>query len=165
MKPWLKFLACACGLLASASALADAHYSFKGFWPGQDDTLPRAGGASFELTLPEPFTVDTTIQASQMSSCQILSLECQKAFFIMDAAVLGIAQHHVPALALSNLTGLTTYYYFDGPAYTSSGSYANYYDFHPSVMVSVVPELSSYQTLLGGLLLLAGLGTLRRRQR
>jgi len=155
-------------------ALADpcqaATYSFTGFFgetlpPGQTDYT-----ATFDFTLPGVISLDTEIAASSMSDCSTHASACVGATFYMDAAAAGLDPEHPDwqAIALST-SSVTTYYYFEAPAFAVPGVHASVGVGNPGTLTvspSAVPEPGSPGLMLSALGLLLGVSTsLRRRDR
>lgn len=157
--------ALAAGLALSLQCQA-ATYSFSGFFgeplpPGDDYT------ATFTVSLASPVATDLTLDAGQLSNCATPRGHCTGVSFYVDAAAAGLAPDHPDweALALSNDHGYTIYYYFEDPAFTVDGVYAEQLNGASTLRVSdvsAVPEPASAAFAAAGLLLLAG--RLRRRR-
>jgi len=164
VKLFSKALACAAFALSTVSAHATVTYSFSGFFgetlpPGQTDY-----SATFELTLPDFITSNTTVLAGDMLSCSTHASPCVDATFYIDAKAEGFtADDGLQALVLST-SKVGTYYYFSAPAFTTVGTHSMFYPWNPAtltVTVAAVPEPETYAYLLGGL---AVLGFVRKRK-
>jgi len=142
-----------------------ATYSFTGFFgeslpPGQSDY-----SATFELTLPAPVTVDTTVLAAGLTSCMTHAEACTAVTFYVDASVAGLSPgNDWQAIGLSTAS-VTSYYYFQPSSFTTDGVY-DVVGFNPATLtvsgVSAVPEPAAAAMFGIAALGLAAIGRRRR---
>jgi hypothetical protein len=127
-------------LLASAMASADVTYTFTG-----------SGRATFELTVADYITSDTTI--SSLTRCSVSGEACSGVSFYLDAYAQGFtgSDHGWSALGVIAATGGGSWFYFPNGAYSASGVYAEQAFGDGTLTVLAVPEASEYAMLLAGL--------------
>ena len=153
MKSTITALAFAAGFAFSASSQAAVTYSF---------FAPFVAG--FDLTVPATVTTDSEFAASSLSDCWVISATCEDVKFYMNAEAAGLGPDpDWEAVAVSAVGGSTDYYYFEAPAFETSGLHPSVYGAdYASLTVSSVPEPASLLMICAALPLVWAL-TRRRR--
>lgn len=149
----------------SASSVASVMYSFNGFFSHNNRPDQVDFTAGFEFTVPNFLLTNTSLSPSEMLKCRAGDFSCTKVSFIPDAYAAGLfgSEIDAKAIAISDIDGSTSYFYFEASSFSSPGKHASLFGVNPGTLqVSLIPEPATGYCVLAGLGLL-GLARSRRR--